>query len=247
MQQRELRDEDFDLASGLMDDFDAEVTDAWFAPPRQEYIDRSGGDTTPFLNLKLESPDLDQPIEQVWSTGSAKNWQVQRNGREIVSSKSPDLHQFASASRAGGLVDRIITLAGEGDRAKGVQIVRSKGYLMTEAEFYIGLSCHWEREQMPTVSGETRDVLMPTALLGIGDSDVAGSVTAPSAPAFGDEEIAALVTLASGKTEQQLKQQVMRSELKGNKDLLNAIFNKGLLTAMETEGTLVKSPDGKYI
>ena len=100
---------------------------------------------------------------------------------------------------------------------------------------------------MTTVGGETRDVLMPTALLGIGDSSAAGSVTAPSAPAFGDEEIAALAALASGKTEQQLKQQVMRSELKGNKELLNAVFNKNLLQTLETDGVLVKAPDGKYI
>jgi len=242
---RELRDEDFELGSGLMDDFDATITDAWFAPPRQEYSEKAGGESTPFLHLKLEGPDLDQPMTEMKSTGSAKGWQIQREGLEIVSAKSPNLHQFVQSSRAGELVNRIIALAGKGDKAKGVQVMKSRGYLMTEAEFYTGLSFHWEREQMATVGGETRDVLMPTALLDIGDASVATAVA--SEPAFSDEDTEALVALASGKTEQQLKQQVMRSELKGNKELLNAVFNKNLLKTLEENGTLTRGPDGKYI
>ncbi len=65
MTQRVIRDEDFALESGLANDFDAVIADAWFAPPREEYVQRAGGDETPFLHLKLEGEDLDSPIDQV--------------------------------------------------------------------------------------------------------------------------------------------------------------------------------------
>ena len=239
MTQRVIRDEDFKLESGLANDFDGAITDAWFAPPRDEYIQRSGGDATPFLHLKLEGEDLDSPIDQVWSTGAAKQWKAVRDGKEIVSEKNPNLHAFVETSRAGELVGRIITLAGEGDKKKGVQLLRERGYLMTEAEFYIGLNFHWEREKKTTVGGEERDVLMPTALLGI-DSATA---SAPKQSAYSDSDLETLKKLAVGKTEQQFKQQVMRTaSLKDNKALLNDVFNGNFISEQ-----LVKGPDSKFI
>ena len=238
MTQRVIRDEDFALESGLANAFDGAVTDAWFAPPREEYVQRSGGEPTPFLHLKLEGPDLDSPIDQVWSTGSAKQWKAVRDGKEIVSEKNPNLHAFVESSRAGELVGRIITLAGEGDKKKGVQVLKARGYLMTEAEFYLGLNFHWEREKKFTVGGEERDVLMPTVLLGMD----ATAVSSPKESAYSDADVETVKGLAKGKTEQQFKQQLMRSALKDNKQLLNEVFNGNFM-----QEHLVKDPSGKFI
>ena len=247
MARRELRDEDFELGSGLLDDFDGVVEDAWFAPPRQEYIDRTGGEPTPFLHLSIVSPDADQPIEQVYSIGTARQWQVERDGKEVVSGKKPDYHNFVANSRGGELVGRIIELAGGGDKAKGVQAVKERGFLMTEAEFFVGLNAHWERESRLTVGGDTRDILLPTAIHGFGEAEAVATPGAAGLP-FSDEEIEKLVGLASGRTEQQLKQQVMRDAgLKKNKELLNSVFNKNLLKELEAAEKLTRGPDGKYI
>jgi len=243
-----MRPEDFDTPAGFADDFDAEIVDAWFASPKTEYQEKvEGGANDPVLNLKLEGPDLDKPIDQFWSIGAKRLWQVTRDGKEIVSGKNADIRNFVSTSRAGELVNRILALAGGGDRAKGVEIIQARGYYMTEAEFYIGINAHWEQVEMTTVSGEKRDVLMPTALISFGDGTSSATGSEPGGAEFTDEEIGKLAELASGKTEQQLKQGIMRSELKGNKALLNAVFNKELLAQLEAAEKLTKGPDGAYI
>ena len=245
-QRRELRNEDFELGTGLADDFDGTVIDAYFAPPRQEYRDKAGGGgDEPFLHLKIESPELDQPIEQAWSTGAARQWKAQRDGKEIISQKNADYKNFVSGSRAGELVSRIILGAGGGDKAKGVGVIKDRGYLMTEAEFYMGLQAHWEQVPLPTVGGDTRNVLIPTVVYGFGE---AAALPEASAATYTDEDIGKLVTLASGKNENQVKQQIMRSDdLKSNKDLLNAVFNKGLLKELEEAGKLTRDPSGVFI
>lgn len=242
---RVMRDEDFDLPSGFADDFDAVVADAWFGPPREEYSRKAGGIAEPFLHMKLEGTDLDKPIDQAWSTGAARQWQIARDGKEVISGKNADTHTFMASSRAGELVSRVLMLVGEGDKAKGVQMLKERGYFMTEAEFYIGLRAHWNLVKLATVGGEERDVLMPTAFSGFMDSAGPAAVKPPAL--YTESELEVLVSLASGKTEQQVKQQVMRSTLKDNKILLNEIFNKNLLKTLENEGTLTRSPDGKFI
>ncbi len=109
---------------------------------------------------------------------------------------------------------------------------------MTESEFYLGLKFHWEREKKTTVGGEERDVLMPTVLLGM-DAEV---VSAPKESAYSDADVETIKGIAKGKTEQQFKQQLMRSTLKDNKQLLNEVFNGGFI-----QEQLVKDPSGKFI
>ena len=245
---REMRPEDFDTPTGFQDDFDAKVVEAWFGPPSAEYQDKAATDAKdPVLHLKLDEGDLEKPIEQSWSAGSARQWQVERDGAEVVSGKNPDFKNFVSTSRAAELVNRIIALAGEGDRKKGVEIVQGRGYYMTEAEFYLGIDAHWEQVEMETVAGEKRNVLMPTVLHGFGEGGGSATPGTPEGPGYTEEEVAKLLELASGKTEVQLKQGIMRSGLKGAKVLLDAVFNGDLLETLEKEEKLTKGPDGAYI
>ena len=238
-----IKEGDYDLETGLFDDLDGTITGAWFGPPTGEYAVRSGS-TDPVLTLSLTSDGLEKPMEQTYSIGAAKQWQVAGGGKEVISGKSPENHRFNLNTRAGALVSRMISLVGEGDRAKGQAFFKARDCYMTEAGFYLGLAFHWKREPLPVVSsipGEaktTSDVLLPVAYLGVVKAAAAG----------GDDTLERLIALAEGKTEREVRQALTKDPgLKDNKDLMHQIFNKGLLAQLVKDGKLVVGPDSKFI
>ena len=236
-----LKSDDLVLDSGLADDFDGAIVDAWF-DIRPDYA-VAAGSQDPMLILAIESPDLGQTIEQAYSIGGAKQWQATKGGKEVVSGKNPDTHKFNMSSRAGTLVDRMFQTVGGGDKAKGQVFFLKRDHYMTEAEFYTG-NYHWKRESMKTVGGESRDVLLPVVYLGESKAAVKPVATTGAI----DEDITRIQALAEGKTERELKQAILKDEtLKGKQDLLNLIFNKGLLTTLEQQAKLAKTPEGKYV
>ena len=238
-----MKPEDFDLDSGLANDFDAAITDVWFDKPSEQYAAKSGGASDPRTYLKLESSDLTAPIEQSYSTGTARQWQVVKNGAELVSGKDANLHRFVSNSRTGTLVERMITLIGKGDKKKGQEFFIQRGYFMTQREFYVGLNFHWMREKQPTLDGES-EVLLPVAYLG--EVAVKAKDATPSASASSDEDTADLIALAIGKTEQQIKRTVVTDPaFKGKDSLKRAVLNQGLLAELVKQGKLALV-DGKY-
>lgn len=229
--------EDFELESGLADDFNGTTTSARFGI-NSRYAEVSGS-TDPMVFLTLESPDLSQPIEQGWGTGKAKEWEVQSGERELISRKQSDAHRYNMSSRAGQLVAAMITAVGEGDRVKGQKFFAERGHYMTQAEFYEGLTFHWKRQKLSTVGGETSDVLLPDKFLGT-------AVGAPKAETVDVSEL--VMAFASGKTEKELKQGLVKDPvLSKNNELMSQVFNKGLLAALEKSGQLVKGPDQKFI
>jgi len=237
--------EDMELESGLADDFDGVIVDTRFDMPREEYTAKAGS-SDPWLILTLESPELDTPQEQGYSTGSAKQWQIGKGGQEITSARNPDSHRFNMNSRAGMLVSRIFQLVGEGDRKKGQEFFLSRGYYMTEAPFHTGLNFHWKRESLPVVGGGTSEALMPNAYLG--EAKGVATPTRAAAAEVSDEDVVRIQALAEGKAERELKSACLKeSDLKDNKALMNMIFNKGLLKNLEAEGKLTVGPDGKYV
>lgn len=234
---KKLTRDDMELGTGLADDFDGTIVDAWFEV-KEKYAEIAGA-SDPMLILSIDSPESEKPIETAYSTGAAKQWEIGRGGKEITSMKSPDVHRFTMSARAGELVGRLFELVGEGDRAKGQDFFARRGYWMSEAEFYPGLSFHWKREPKKTVSGEERNILMPTVFLG------EAKVKAKKAVAS-EEDIERIVILSKGKTEDELKRAILKDkELKDNKPLMNEVF-KDFLTILEKEDRLTKDPSGRY-
>ena len=238
--------EDFDLETGLADDFDGAISEAYFEVNPQ-YAEISGT-TDPMLALVLESPGFDQPVETRYSTGGAKQWQTGRGGQEITSAKSPDSHRYNMNSRAGVLVSRMFELIGNGDKAKGQEFFLRRDHYMTEGAFYIGLNFHWKREKLPTVGGEPKDILMPNKYFG----EVSLGKKATAVAGAPTDDLDALDTividLASGKTEREVKVAAMKNEqLKANDTYMKELISGPKLKQLEDAGKLTKGPEGKFI
>ena len=236
--------EDYELETGLADDFDGVIIDGFFEVNPQ-YSEISGT-TDPMLTLAIESPDLEQPAETRYSCGGAKQWQIGRGGQEITSARNPDSHRFNMSSRAGVLVSRLFSLVGNGDKAKGQDFFIARDRYMTEGAFYIGLNCHWKREPLKTVGGEPRDVLMPDKYLGEVSPGKKAASTVAEAPTEDLDDI--VIGLASGKTEREVKMKAMKEDkLKANEVYMRELISGNKLEQLEDAGKIAKGPDGKFI
>ena len=235
--------QDMELESGLADDFDGVISHAYFGI--KERYDAIAGTSEPKLVFALDGEELEQPQEVAYNTGAAKQWEVVRDGAEIVSGKNPDAHAFNMNSRAGGVVARMFNLVGAGDRAKGQDFFVARGHYMTQAAFYDGLKFHWKREEMTTVGGDKKQVLMPVSYLGEVAAKGKKDGVIPT------EAIDKIVALADGKTEKELKQAIVKDPVLSKvAGLVNQVLNKGLLKTLETENKLTKSADdatGVYV
>jgi len=241
--------EDFELVSGLADDFDGTIIDAKFMG-NPEY-DAVSGTSDPQVTLTIKADVMDKPFTQQWTCGSAKKWTAMDDGNRVESEATPGLHKFVDSSRAGTLVKRIIKLLGSGDVKKGQDTVIARGFLMTEGGFYKGLSFHWKRESMETVGKEVKDVLMPVAL-------ISAPKSAPASKAKKEEEptkvnataIEFIVGKAEGKTARELKAAVVKEldkNTSGYDGIMTGVLSGSLFNEMVTDGLLTVGPDGKYL
>lgn len=230
----EITLEDLELESGFADDFDAVVTHAHFEV-NEEYAARSGTED-PLLVLTLKSPQLENEIDSTgFSCGSAKRWQIERNGKEIVSETHPESHQFNMNANAGKLIARLITLGSK-------EFFLGRKAYMTQGEFYEGINCHWKREALPTVSGGSSDVLMPNLWLGAVKPVAEGDGVNP-------ELVAQVVELASGKSPKELKSAVIKQvdkKSEGYKVFIQSVLSGTLFSKLEEDAKLVEV-DGKYV
>lgn len=237
--------EDMELESGLVNDFDGTIVDANFGI-NEQYAAISGT-SDPMLLLKLSSPDFENPIEQGWSCGAAKQWEVIRDGKEVVSGVNPNVHRFNMNSRAGKLVTAMFQTIGGGDLKKGQQHFLKKDRYMTEGEFYTGDTYHWLRVKMDTVGGDTKDVLMPVAY--IGSSKVAGKTIVAkketAAMAFDEGLLQTAIKEASGKSVKELKQAIVKKadkSLTGYNAFIKAVLSGSVIEQLKTEGKVVVDP-----
>ena len=248
----QLGDEDFQPEVGLADDFDGVVSDAYFAIDPD--YSRVSAKETPMLFLKITSPQFEPPAIAKFSTGEKKGWQVVDNGAEVISTTDPDSHKFNINSRAGQVVDRMLTLLGSGNREKGAEVLRARGFAMTQGAFYVGFSTHWKREKLSTVGGESRDVLMPSKV-GQFTGVVASPAASASTDSFDPEFVAVVKKLASGTDFKTLQIAVLKQPKewkdKYEKTMMPLVFVKdssNVITQLEQQGELVKNPaDGKFI
>ena len=246
--------EDYNLETGLADDFDGAITDAFFEV-NVRYAEVSGT-ADPMLTIVIETDSIEQPVENRYSCGGAKKWQISRNGKEVISGKNPDSHGFVRTSRAGAMVDRMFELVGGGNKEKGVAFFQARDRYMTEGEFYTDLNFHWKREPMKVVgSSDTRDILMPSVFLGeVGKKTVSAktgitTTTTTTTAATSDDELDnILIELVSGKTEKEVKVAATRNDkLRASTDYMRNLISGTKLTDLEKSGKIGKGPDGKYI
>ena len=236
-----LTREDMTLESGLADDFDGVIVDLRFEVDSQ-YAAKSNSQD-PMLTVVIDSPTIEEPITQRYSLGAKKQWRSAKGGREVVSGLDPNAHKFNVKSRAGTLVHRMFELAGDGDLNKGQDFFIDRGYMMTQAEFFIGLNYHWKREPLPVVDAEagTKDVLLPTKSLGLGAAPTAAQAASP-------ELDAEVVKLATGKDERGLKIAALKSEvLKKYPDYMRDLVSGSKIQELIGNNTLALGPDGKFI
>ena len=238
--------EDLELESGLADDFDGAIVEARFGV-REEYA-AIAGVADPMIMLTIESPELPQPIEQGWSCGAAKKWEAGVGGKNIVSGAKPDSKKFNVNARAGALVMRMFELVGNGNREKGQEFFLKRGYPMTDAQFYMGLDYHWKREPMSTVSGESRDVLMPNAYLGEVKAKAAKAATEKGE--YAPELVDKLVELAEGRTARELKSEAVKTLDKsatGYAAFIKAVVSGEVIEELKAQDKLIEGPDSKFV
>ena len=238
--------QDFELETGLADDFDGAISNAYFGVDAR-YAEVSGS-SDPMLTLVLESPDLEQPAQQRYSCGAAKKWQVSNGGQEIVSETRPDSHIFNMSSRAGVLVGRMFELIGNGDKEKGRDFFIGRDHYMTQGDFYTGLNFHWKRQALKTVGGDTSDVLMPERYIGAVKVNGAKASATATVDTSALDSIVIDEVVKSGMIEREVKQAAMKNEtLKANDAYMRDLISGPRLADLEKEGKLTRGPDGKYI
>lgn len=162
------------LSSGLIDDFDGTVSEAYFGTDAAY----NNGDTV-LLVLELSTDDPDHPQETVkLSTGTG--WTIEGQGASIVS-ESGKARSFNKNSRVGQVIAAALNIgAGDAMRAKGTPM---------EASTWAGLSFHWNRVELVGFNGETKEALLPTAFLG-DEGGTQTTTTAAAAPATGEVDAA---------------------------------------------------------
>ena len=248
-----LTRDDFILdIGGFLDNVQGDVTDASFEIASGKYADQvmlGGADAKPpvVLTLTVESPDLERPAEQSFSVGSPDIWEIVDNGKGVKNIGSADKHVFRKGCMAGALVNAMMESAGDGDFAKGQEFFVKRGHYMTSADFFTGLSWHWEvKEITRDIGGKTVTSRPPLPVKYLGEVGTA----AGSAPAIDTAELdKLLVENASGKDDKELKSWAIRNaSIKSSDPYTKSVISGKKLKELEDKGDLVKDPDtGKYL
>ena len=236
--------EDYELESGMADDFDC--TFAVSFEPNPQYAAKAGTGDEPMLKVTMDSPDLTAPRVQFYSLGSGKQWKASKDASEITSELRPESHRFNMNSSGGKLVSRMFELVGKGDIAKGQDFFIARDSYMTQAAFYNNLMFHMKIEKTTTVSGEG-NIMLPNAYLG--EAKVS---TVNKAPTGGNTDLEAIVIgLASGKTDRELKTACVKdATLKASENTayLKNLISGTVLADLEKADKITKDPaTGKYI
>lgn len=239
-------------SGGFLDQMDGAIAEAIFEIASGKYADTMiAGDPNAkagvMLRLTINSPDVERPISQFYSVGSEDQWAISEDGRSVTNVKNADKHMFRKNSRAGSLVEAMMTAVGGGELAKGQDWFIGRDVYMTDAKFFENLNFYWENQKLPMVKeGETRDVPLPAKFLG--EVKGGGKAGAPgTAPEDTTELDLLVVANASGKTMPELKTWAIKEPtIKANKAFMQAVVSGKQLKKLEDEGLLTLGADGKY-
>jgi hypothetical protein len=245
--------EDFELESGLPDDFDGAITDAYFGEAPGDYSKKLSPGTSADAGLYLVITDKDSDVGALkpqWFTCGSKGWEVKEGGKELVSSKRPDSKNFNMSSSGGILVKAMFETAGNGDLKKGQEFFIKRDRYMTQAEFYIGTNWHWMRVDRTLPDKTVSKILVPTKFLGEVRVSAGGKTVAP-VTTVNTEDLDLIVIMAVGAkgtiAEKELKQDCMKdATLRANSDYMRALISGPKLQELVNSGKLIKSPKGEY-
>ena len=231
---------EWETESGLPDDFDGIITEAWFGPlysKDQSVVLDNDGNPTVNLHWKMASPDIDLGEQSIaWSIGSG--WTPDDKGAGVTHS-NPNKVKFNNNSILGRALDRLRVDLKVDMRPFGSP---------RQAATYVGLAFHLKREKIEFVGGAERGIrpsiehLMPVVFLGK-DVDLSaskaagGSAPAAVAPAANagespngttDAMSSKLVTLAKAMDEDAFQQAALKVDgVNDDPELLNSILESG--------------------
>jgi len=267
MEKRKLTAADFEFVSDLMDDFDGAIDSGKFK--KSDQFDNIA------LELVIKGPETDDDGEkQFYSVGATKTWE--HDEVSVTKIKNPDCIAFNPGSRIATLVERMILAVGNGKREKGIKELMKREYPMTAVDFFYGLNFHWKREVLAKGSGpagwaeseegqeaakkEKVGTLLPTKFLGYVDVE-GGSAVTPAADAaavdtggtadsgkMSDDDLdAEVIAIASGKTPEELKSEVIALPVMKLNPKYRIAFVKGKVAErLIKEELLSLGADGKY-
>lgn len=163
--------------SGLLDDFDFTIEEAWFG------TNEKFGDSV-LLNLRgvaeqMVDGDMEVVDEEhtlLYSVGDG--WEVQKGGRSVAHQAGKTT--FVNSTNMGRLIDALVSLDG------AVDVLQERGQ-PTDADTWEGLKLHIERKQFSYRDRNTREqvsyeVPLPVDFLGVieGEEDEAPAKKAPA-------------------------------------------------------------------
>lgn len=201
--------EDFELESGLPDDFDAAIVRSWFGY-KAEY--QKG--EVPLLLLDLEGEEI-EPTNVAFSIGA--DWKIVEGGDRVEHPKGKK--RFVQTSMIGNLIHRVA-------HEMGIELWE-RGY-PTEAVIWNGLAFHWKREEFSFGPGILKEKegktwhLMPTDFLP--DFKV-GEAAAPTVEPELESKLAALAK-ASEDFNAFAKAAVKVTGVGDNPKLLNSVLDE---------------------
>jgi hypothetical protein len=200
--------EDFELESGLPDDFDAQISSASFGF-KPEYQDGK----VPLLLLDLEGKEI-EPTTVAFSIGA--DWKITEGGHKVEHPKGKK--RFVATSMIGRLIDRVVNQMGVPMWERGFP---------TEADIWPGLSFHWKREDIDFGKGILAEKggktthLMPTDFL----ANYAGGETPATIAPEMEGKLAALAK-AGPDYNSFIKAAVKVPGVGDNTKLLNSILDE---------------------
>ena len=172
-------------STGLLDDFEFEVTKAWFARSA-EY--QNGEILILHLEGKTDSPDTPTTTE---TYPCGRGWES-LDGGKTARHESGAPRQFNKATAIGRLIDRCVKDLGM------AEVLAGRGQA-TEAKVWEGLKFHIKREEETfTIKGETRTTNrpLPQAFLGVAGGE---TTTKDAASGSGGDDKAAKIAAAKAK------------------------------------------------
>lgn len=158
-------DNEWGVVSGLLDDFDLIVNEAWWATDP-----RFGEGKSPLLHLRgqatVDGAVVDEEAELLFGTGDG--WKAGKGGENVTHPSGKT--KFTDSSNAGKLVQAILELGPD-----VAAVLKEKGK-PTEAETWRNTSWHFERKTFTFKNRKTGEmteyqVALPTSFNGLTDSD----------------------------------------------------------------------------
>lgn len=216
-------EETYELTSGLLDDYDAEVEDAWFGTHP-----KFGNGQTAILYWKMKTDDDETPeVEGMFSCGA--DWESLDGGKTVEHPKGKT--KFSNQSAIGTLIARAIELgAGPTLMARGPA---------QHAEVWVGMRFHMKRETYTyRIQGgeeKTGERLLPEKYLGAEGTDTTASPAEPKTSALEGMDEALVTTLRE-----------MKTSTANHSAFVDAAMELTSVTSNPTLVMALAAPDGLY-